>query len=519
MADKENVPTADVGDKQNVTVDTENSSVTKAEAEAEDTIKAESEYSDQYYRKLLWKIDLVLLPLMWLSYGTQQADKTSIGTQAVFGIIQDTHLVGDQFNWLSTGFYLSYLVFEAPGNWIMQRVHTGRFLGVVMTLWGVVVLVTAFAKDFTQLLVLRLIQGALECTTTPTFLLITGSWYKSREHTFRSIIWATSNGGVNIITGVISYTIAGHAEKNPNGPAAWQAISFFLGSLTIVLGVLVFFILGTPREVRWLSADEKRAAIARVVDNKTGSDREKRSEFNWDQALQTFKDPQTYFFFFVTIINALPGSATSVFANLIFESFGFSPLETLLKGTIPYFAVTIVWFVLCGWLSMIKPNIRFYLMMFSLLPAFTGLLAIGLLPTSTYKWTKWGLYIMQSTGNLPGLLIWTFVPSNVAGRTKKTVMTAVLFIAYATGAAVGGQILRPDDAPRYIHGLIASSILYGVEFVSMALWRTYYIWENRRRAKIIQEMGISQEESERLGKLNAEIDMTDQENIHFKYQF
>ncbi|GAW22327.1 hypothetical protein ANO14919_118630 [Xylariales sp. No.14919] len=32
-------------------------------------------------------------------------------------------------------------------------------------------------------------------------------------------------------------------------------------------------------------------------------------------------------------------------------------------------------------------------------------------------------------------------------------------------------------------------------------------------------MGLSSEESERLGKLNAENDMTDQENIHFKYQF
>ncbi|KAI3318913.1 MFS general substrate transporter [Xylariaceae sp. AK1471] len=519
MADNEKIPIADVDSRLNATTEADLSSCTEAEAEVENAINVASEYSEEYYRKLLWKIDLCLLPLMWISYGTQQADKNSLSTQAVFGIRADTGLIGDQFNWLSTGFYISYLIFEAPGNWLMQRVHTGRFLGTVMVLWGIVVLVVAFAKNFTHLLVLRLIQGALECTTTPTFLLMTGAWYKSREHTFRSVIWATSNGGVNIITGVISYAIAERAQKNPNGPAAWKGISFFLGGLTIVLGILVFFILGTPREVRWLSEDEKRAAIARVVENKTGSDRQQRSEFKWDQAIQAFKDPQTYFFFFVTIINALPNSATTVFSYLIFQSFGFTPLETLLKGAAPYFAVGIVWFLLCGLLSMRKPNIRFHLMMFSLLPAFTGLIALGLLPTDSMKWTRWGLYIMQSTGTLPGLLIWTFVPSNVAGRTKKTVTTTVLFVAYSTGAAIGGQILRPEDAPRYIRGLTASGILYGVEFVSMLLWRAYYIWENRRRAKIIQEMGISPEESERLGKLNAEADMTDQENIHFKYQF
>lgn len=45
------------------------------------------------------------------------------------------------------------------------------------------------------------------------------------------------------------------------------------------------------------------------------------------------------------------------------------------------------------------------------------------------------------------------------------------------------------------------------------------IWENRRRAKTIRDQGISEEESERLGKLNAEADMTDRENIHFKYKY
>lgn len=69
----------------------------------------------------------------------------------------------------------------------------------------------------------------------------------------------------------------------------WKGISFFLGTLTIVLGVLVWFILGTPREVRWLSEDEKRAAISRVIANQTGSDREKREEFKWEQVWITFK--------------------------------------------------------------------------------------------------------------------------------------------------------------------------------------------------------------------------------------
>lgn len=180
----------------------------------------QSEYSDAYMRRLRWKIDLFLLPLMWLCYGTQQADKTSISVQAVFGIREDTHLVGDQFNWLTTIFYLSYLACEFPGNWAMQKLHTGKFLSVVIVLWGMIVLCVAFAKNWAHLMVLRTLQGALECTISPTFMLLTGSWYTSREHTLRSLIWGTSNAGMNIIAGLSMYGIGLRAEKNPDGLAA-----------------------------------------------------------------------------------------------------------------------------------------------------------------------------------------------------------------------------------------------------------------------------------------------------------
>ncbi|KAL4965453.1 MFS general substrate transporter [Aspergillus stella-maris] len=450
---------------------------------AEDTINAESEYTEADYRRLLRKIDLWLLPLMWVCYGTQQADKVSLSTQAVFGIREDTGLVDAQFNWLSTIFYLTYLVCETPASWLMQKCHIGMMLSVVMVLWGLIVLCIAFAKNFAHLAPLRALQGALECSISPTFLLLTGVWYTSQEHALRAIIWGTSNAGIHIITGLIMYGIGNHAQENPGGLPAWTGISFFLGALTICCGIAVWFILGTPREVRWLSEDEKRAAIARVVANQTGSDREKRTEFKWSQVVIAFKDPQAYFFFFVTVVNALPNGASTTLSNLLCGSFGFSSLDTLLKGNTPYNCISICWFLLIGYINLKKPNLRFLFMMLSLLPAFTGMLALSLLPTDSMQWTRWGMYIMGVTGLLPGILIWTFLPSNVAGRTKKTITSAVIF------------------------------------FCGMGCWRGYYIWENRRRAKIIEGMGISREERERLGKLNAEADMTDRENVFFRYQY
>lgn len=63
-----------------------------------DTVVATEVYSQADYNRVLRKIDLWLLPLMWLCYGTQQADKVSIATQATFGLREDTGLVGQQFS-------------------------------------------------------------------------------------------------------------------------------------------------------------------------------------------------------------------------------------------------------------------------------------------------------------------------------------------------------------------------------------------------------------------------------------
>lgn len=43
------------------------------------------------------------------------------------------------------------------------------------------------------------------------------------------------------------------------------------------------------------------------------------------------------------------------------------------------------------------------------------------------------------------------------------------------------------------------------------------IMENKRRAKIVKEMGMTLDESAQQGKFNGESDMTDRQNIHFRY--
>ena len=223
----------------------------------------------------------------------------------------------------------------------------------------------AFATNFAGLAVLRFLEGVTECTTYPALLLITATWYTKEEHAMRSVIWGSANAGMDVLTSLVNYAIGRHAETHPNGMAPWKGISFFLGALTIVLSGITYLLLGTPREVRWLSVEEKRMAAARVVASQTGSDAQKRT-LDWKQVVITFRDPQTYFFFFLVIVNSIPNGGTTAFGNLVYVSFGFTALETIVKGKIPQQMLSIAWFLIAGYLTLKKPNLRCALLLSSL---------------------------------------------------------------------------------------------------------------------------------------------------------
>lgn len=112
-------------------------------------------------------------------------------------------------------------------------------------------------------------------------------------------------------------------------------------------------------------------------------------------------------------------------------------------------------------------------MIISTIPGFVGMLALGLLPKEGLLWTRWGLYMMTATSRLTGLLLWTLLPSNVAGRTKKSVIGSVMFIAYCVGGAIGVQTFRAEWAPRYIPAIILCGTMYGVVCALFIAWRFY----------------------------------------------
>lgn len=138
---------------------------------------------------------------------------------------------------------------------------------------------------------------------------------------------------------------------------------------------------------------------------------------------------------------------------------------------------------------------------------------MALLPNEAqYKWVKWGGYFMTVPFVLALFLAWTLIPSNTAGRTKRTLTSSFTFVGYCVGNMTGSQIFKAADAPRYVGGTVACAVCFALQFLLLVTWRVVYVLRNRRRQKQWEQDGLSEEDRVARGQELGEQDTTDFQN-------
>ena len=110
-------------------------------------------------RKLVRKIDLIVLPLLAVTYVLQYIDKQAMSYAAVFDLFTSTGISSDQYSWFASIFYLAYLVAEYPWVFAAQRWRMGKIVGGCVLAWGSVLMFTALSGGFGALAACRFLLG------------------------------------------------------------------------------------------------------------------------------------------------------------------------------------------------------------------------------------------------------------------------------------------------------------------------------------------------------------------------
>lgn len=83
-------------------------------------------------RKLVWKLDLVMIPWLSLLYLLAFLDRTNIGNAKIAGLGEDLHMNTQQYNDTLTIFFISYALFEPLTNILLKRLRPSIFIPIIM---------------------------------------------------------------------------------------------------------------------------------------------------------------------------------------------------------------------------------------------------------------------------------------------------------------------------------------------------------------------------------------------------
>lgn len=476
--------------------------------------------------RVLRKIDIWLMPVILMVYFLQQLDKSSLSYTSVFGIVEDTNLVGRQYSWLSSIVYLAQMVWQPASSYMLVRLPVAKYLSVHVFMWGVVVASTSAAKDFRGLMAARFFLGIFEATVAPCFILVTQMWWRRREQTMRLSMWMAMNGGTGMIGSLLSWGL-GHIGGSLR---PWQTIFLFIGLLTLVLSPIVFFVLpDSPTTAKFLTRDEKIIAIERLRANNQGTE---TKIWKWDQVTDALVDPKTYLWFLLLFACAVPSGGIGAFGPLIIQGFGFNQFHTILFN-IPFSFLQVILTLTSAYISQ-RTKLKWPVILFLSFPPIAGASALFVLGRGEeLRGQLLACYYVLSFFTAIQPMLYTWSSQNTAGHTKKQVTTAIVFVAQCAGNVVGPLMYRTEDRPYYTNGLLSSIVCWVAIFVLTLITAAYLKYMNSRHAATRQRLGkaavvidtsldarLSGDADgvgEKAANENAFRDLTDVENEDFIY--
>ncbi|KAL6809671.1 major facilitator superfamily domain-containing protein [Trichoderma sp. SZMC 28015] len=352
---------------------------------------------------------------MAFTYILNYMDKVALSEASIFGLQKDLGLVGQQYSWSSSIFYLGYLVWQYPSSLLMQKLPIGRYFGVMIFLWGLTAITTAFTKGFATLSINRVFLGIFESCMSPILTILVSQYWTRDEQPLRASLWWSASAVGAFIADSITYGVSGK-DHSGSKYAVWKIIYLVFGSSTLLWGITIFFAVpSSPMEVWFLNKRERKIAAAQVMKNHTSI---KNTEYKWHQVRECLIDPQPWILAIHAFLQSLQGGGLTSFSKIVLtETLGYTSRQATL-------------------MSMPSNTIH--------------LLSVHHLPRSNHSGLLASFYpsvIYMNT--VPFGLGMSMVSSNIAGFTKKSTASVLMFLGYCLGQFTGPQLFIEKQAPKF----------------------------------------------------------------------
>ncbi|KAL3457149.1 major facilitator superfamily domain-containing protein [Aspergillus heterothallicus] len=474
-------PRADIGviDSEKKLPLTDNSS--------DDVALIVQDWTEQEERKLKFKLDTILIPILGFAFFALQIDRGNISAALTSTITEDLNITTNQINVGSQLLSAGIVISEIPSNVIMQRVGPQRWLSVQIFAWGLVATLQCLIKSYPAYLVTRFLLGLLEGGFIPGALYYLSTWYKREETSLRVTLFFFGQMFSGATSSLISAGLLTLSGKH--GLAGWRWIFLVEGVITLFIGIV--FVLLVPPKVgdgrplasrgRWsyFTPRESHIATRRVLMDDPGK-ATGHLKITGRDILKTVRQPRIIQHFFITLVAMSGFQGLSQYTPSMIKSFGFGAVRANALASVPVYC-GMIWILILSYFAD-KVGHRGPFVLISITWNVISYACLRVTPATSSRWHRYGVLAVANVSyasmhilNVGWLSVYCRSP-----QERSIAMALVVMAANCAGIS-GSQIFRTSDRPLYHHGLTAICILAGASWVLAFALNVQNFFLHRRR--------------------------------------
>ncbi|KEF58414.1 uncharacterized protein A1O9_06340 [Exophiala aquamarina CBS 119918] len=425
-------------------------------------------------KKLDFKLDCLVVPLVTMVYLLAFLDRANIGNARVAGLQTDLRLTDHQYQIAITVTYIPYVLAEIPSNLVIKKIGPRFYIPALCFVWGVVSTLQCLIQGYPGLLACRFFLGLAEGGLFPGIILYLSNFYRRKQLSLRIAMFWSAASLSGAFSGLLAAAIGN--MDGVGGLRGWRWIFCLEGIFTVLFAVLVFILLpNDPSHVRFLTPAQATRCVERLKLDSSIMDHDK---ITVRQVLSVFVDPRIVLVWTASLASGVIIFGLAYFTPSIVRGMGYSPIRTQLMS-VPPFAVAVVTTLCTAYLSD-KYNARGFAMIVTYFLSLVGSIIFYVGRSVPVRYT--GLFILLGGvyANVPCLVAW--IPNNTAGHSRRATAIAMTCIVNNVGGIISTWIYPTKDAPYYLPAARAmlSLTVVGIVSTSLAMW--LYARGNKQKA-------------------------------------
>lgn len=252
-------------------------------------------YTSEEERSLVRKFDVNVMPLIVILFILAFLDRSNIGNARIAGLEESLNMSSNQFDWLLTVFYVSYVTFDWIGFlWNIVPAHI--YASLCLFGWGLVASLQSVVFNYFSLLILRFILGVGEASFSPGVPLYLSFFYQRKELGFRIALFIAGAPLSTAFAGTLAYFITKLADKTPID--SWRVLLFVEGLPNMLVAFVIWnYLPDRPSSAYFLNLKDKilvRCRYRRRVELEGEKVDLNGHGFKMADAMEVLRDPKVY---------------------------------------------------------------------------------------------------------------------------------------------------------------------------------------------------------------------------------